>query len=216
MTSGTYGTLQGDASPSPPKSYRLSKVAKIALALIVCGAAAVTSTPARSTITRLLQDRFSALGWGEELKRSARNPQDGKLTVAEVIEDLQDRVVNIEKYLQATSDSGGSGNSRGTVMMPVVLGMMARGHGARRRLKDQDAGGSGTSRAMDTYNGLLSIFSGPRSGGAASTLKDQIQDLQGRVAAIEKYLQAAGGSGNSRGRLTQGQWVYVGGEGSGR
>ena len=33
MTSSTYGTaeLQGDASPTPPKSYRLSKVAKIAL-----------------------------------------------------------------------------------------------------------------------------------------------------------------------------------------
>ena len=36
MTSSTYGTVesQGDASPSPPKSYRLSNVAKIALALI--------------------------------------------------------------------------------------------------------------------------------------------------------------------------------------
>ena len=34
MTSHTYGTveLQGDASPASPKSHRLSKVAKIALA----------------------------------------------------------------------------------------------------------------------------------------------------------------------------------------
>ena len=47
MISSTYGTaeLQGDASPSPPKSYRLSKVAKIALALIACGAAAVLAAP---------------------------------------------------------------------------------------------------------------------------------------------------------------------------
>ena len=41
MISSTYGTaeLQGDASPSPPKPY-MSRVAKIALALIA-GAAAV-------------------------------------------------------------------------------------------------------------------------------------------------------------------------------
>ena len=57
MTSSTYGTLQGDASPSSPKTYRLSKVAKIALALIASAAAAVIVHPgARSTITRLLQD----------------------------------------------------------------------------------------------------------------------------------------------------------------
>jgi len=54
-----YGTaeLQGDAAPSSPKTYRLSKVAKIALALIACSAAAVIAYPGtRSTITGLLQD----------------------------------------------------------------------------------------------------------------------------------------------------------------
>ena len=61
------------------------------------------------------------------------------------VEDLEVRVAaiekyllakgSIEKYLQATSAPGGSGNSRGSVMMPGVLGMMARGHGARRRLR---------------------------------------------------------------------------------
>ena len=31
-----------------------------------------------------------------------------------------------------------------------------------------------------------------------TTIEDQVKNLQTRVAAIEKYLQAAGGSGNSR------------------
>ncbi len=67
MTSGTYGTLQGDASPSPRRSYRLSKVAKIALALIACSAAAVIALPGtRSEITRLFQDTVkSQLGTGK-------------------------------------------------------------------------------------------------------------------------------------------------------
>ena len=236
MTSSQYGTaeLQGDASPSPPKPY-MSRVAKIALALIACSAAAVTvhpvtrkaaarfsmdtysginnrvassdvkrsggATPAESTplkvqnleaivtgIENYLQ-ATSASGTGSDtsrvmgtyggitqirfLIRSTRNPQDGKPTVAEVIEDIQDRVVNIEKYIQATHDSAGSGNSR----------------------------------AWDAYSSLVLVTQPDmqRSGGGkpvASSLKDQFQDLVARVAAIKKYLQATsapGGSGTSRG-----------------
>ena len=59
---------------------------------------------------------------------------------------------------------------------------------------------------MGTYNGLWPIYSGDRSGGAASSLKDQFQDLVARVAAIKKYLQATsapGGSGTSRGSASR-------------
>jgi hypothetical protein len=67
MTSSTYGTLQGDTSPSSPKTYRLSKAAKITLALIACGAGAVMAYPGtRATITRLLQDSIqSQIGVGK-------------------------------------------------------------------------------------------------------------------------------------------------------
>ena len=240
MTSSTYGTaeLQGDASPSPPKPY-MSRVAKIALALIA-GAAAVIARPGmRHTATSFALDAYSGLvlvhdhaadtqrsggaapvkstplkvqnleaivtgienylqatsasGTGSDtsrvmgtyggitqirfLIRSTRNPQDGKPTVAEVIEDIQDRVVNIEKYIQATHDSGGSGNSR----------------------------------AWDAYSSLVLVTQPDmqRSGGGkpvASSLKDQFQDLVARVAAIKKYLQATsapGGSGNSRGSASR-------------
>ena len=105
--------------------------------------------------------------------RSARNPQDGKPTVAEVIEDIQDRVVNIEKYIQATHDSGGSGNSRAwDAYSSLVL------------VTQPDMQRSGGGKPV------------------ASSLKDQFQDLVARVAAIKKYLQATsapGGSGTSRG-----------------
>ena len=107
------------------------------------------------------------------LIRSARNPQDGKPTVAEVIEDIQDRVVNIEKYIQATHDSGGSGNSRAwDAYSSLVLATQP----------DMQRSGGGKP--------------------VASSLKDQFQDLVARVAAIKKYLQATsapGGSGTSRG-----------------
>ena len=250
MTSSQYGTaeLQGDASPSPPKPY-MSRVAKIALALIACSAAAVTvhpvtrkaaarfsmdtysginnrvdssdvkrsggATPAESTplkvqnleaivtgIENYLQ-ATSASGTGSDtsrvmgtyggitqirfLIRSARNPQDGKPTVAEVIEDVQDRVVNIEKYIQATHDSGGSGNSR----------------------------------AWERYSALTMLDGATNqarsSGGSAPVIS--FQDLAARVAAIKKYLQATsapGGSGTSRNRLSQASVVYIGGEGGGR
>ena len=62
MTSSTYGTaeLQGDASPSPPKPY-MSRVAKIALALIA-GAAAVIARPGmRHTATSFALDAYSGL-----------------------------------------------------------------------------------------------------------------------------------------------------------
>ena len=60
-----------------------------------------------------------------------------------------------------------------------------------------------------------------RPGGAApvtsTTIEEQVQDLQARVTAIEKYLQAASaGSDNSRNRLSQANVVYIGGEGGGR
>ena len=75
-------------------------------------------------------------------------------------------------------------------------------------------GGSGTSRAWEAYNSLGSSLGGKP---VASTLKDQVQDLQARVAAIEKYLQAAGGgSGNSRNQYHQAKTVYAGIDGGGR
>ena len=137
MTSITYGTLQDDASPSSPKSYRLSKVAKIALALIACGAAAIAHPGTRQATTSFTMDSSMYDGMPDrwQRKRSARNPQDGEPTLDEAVEFLQARVAAIEKYLQATGGSGGSGNSRGSVMMPGGLGAMARGHGARRRLR---------------------------------------------------------------------------------
>ena len=147
MTSSQYGTagLQGDASPSSPKSYRLSKVAKIALALIVCGAAAVIAHPGtRQTTTNL------ELGsWTSERLNAGRSSGGGapaeSTSLEDQVEDLEVRVAaiekyllatgSIEKYLKATRGSGGSGTSRGSVMMPGVLGAMARGHGARRQLR---------------------------------------------------------------------------------
>ena len=63
MTSSTYGTaeLQGDASPSPPKPY-MSRVAKIALALIACSAAAVTVHPVtRKAAASFSMDTYSGI-----------------------------------------------------------------------------------------------------------------------------------------------------------
>ena len=76
MTSSTYGTaeLQGDASPSSPETYRLSKVAKIALALIACGVGAVIAHPvARQTTTsfQLAQWHSGNFGAGTFMNRAA-------------------------------------------------------------------------------------------------------------------------------------------------
>ena len=150
MTSSTYGTaeLQGDASPSPPKPY-MSRVAKIALALIACSAAAVIAHPGtRSTTTNLVLDSYGMISnlYDDSGNRAGGGAAPVKSTSPkDQVQDLQVRVAaiekyllatgSIEKYLKATGGSGGSGTSRGKVMMPVVLGMMARGHGARRRLR---------------------------------------------------------------------------------
>jgi len=76
MTSSNYGTVesQGDASLSPPKSYRLSKVAKIALAMIACSAAAVIAHPGtRQTTTsfQLKQWHSGNFGAGTFMNRAA-------------------------------------------------------------------------------------------------------------------------------------------------
>ena len=82
-------------------------------------------------------------------------------------------------------------------------------YGARRRLKDQDSFGSDNSRAWDASSGLSPLSNNhiefgellQRSGGGAAAvtstpLEGQIQGLEARVTAIEKYLQAT--HGNSR------------------
>ena len=61
----------------------------------------------------------------------------------------------------------------------------------------------GNSRAWDAVKALKILIGDDRRGGggapvASTTVEDQIQGLQDRVAVIELYLQAAGGSGNSR------------------
>ena len=90
-----------------------------------------TGSGTSSGTSRTLDSWSSLITFGKE----TRSVSQDQPTIAEAIEDLQDRVVNIENYLQATSASGGSGTSRGSVMMPGGLGAMARGHGARRRLR---------------------------------------------------------------------------------
>ena len=154
MTSSLYGTaeLQGDASPSSPKSYRLSKVAKIALALIACLAAAVITYPGtRPTTINFQMERVqSSLGDYTLQGNDSRSSGGAAVAPAKRLQDLEARVAaiekyllatgSIEKYLKATGGSGGSGTSRGSVMMPGVLGAMARGHGARRA--DQRAVGN--------------------------------------------------------------------------
>ena len=216
MTSSKYGTaeLQGDASPSPPTSYRLSKVAKIALALIACGAAVIAHPVTRKATTSF--HRYPYFGYnfpladypgaGLGVGRSAGDAAPvASTTIEDQVQDLQGRVTSIEKYLQATSGSGGSGNSRGSASRAMGLsGAVANTFAARRRLRgDQDSGGSDNSRVLDAYGRISNVYDsdGNRDGTApvASTpLKDQVKNLQTRVAAIEKYLQAAGGSGNSR------------------
>ena len=189
----------GAARPAPVKGSAplKDKVRQLeARVTIVENYLQATSASGTSSQTSKILSTYGGLEQMQFLVRSARNPHDGKLTVAEVIEDLQGRVVNIEEYLQATG--GGSGNSRGRLSQGSMVYIGGEG-GGRRLRGDQDSGGSGTSRAMDTYNGLLST----RSGGAASSLKDQVQDLEARVAAIVKYLVAAGGSGNSRQQVHQ-------------
>ena len=133
MTSGTYGTLHSDASPSPPKSYRLSKLAKIALALIACaaGAAVIAHPGTHPTTTNFEMEQFH--GNGLSFGRSSGGAPVVSTTIEDQVQDLEARVAAIEKYLK--KDKGGSGTSRGSVMMPGGLGAMARGHGARRRLR---------------------------------------------------------------------------------
>ena len=180
MTSSQYGTagLQGDASPSSPKSYRVSKVAKIALALIVCGTAAVIAHPG----TRQTTINFELGSWTSERLNAGRSSGGGapaeSTSLEDEVQDLEARVAAIEKFLK--KGKGGSGNSRASASRAMGLsGAFVDSFAARRRLKDHDAG---------------------------TSLKDQLQDLQGRVAAIEKYLQAAsasGGSGTSRGSASR-------------
>jgi len=156
MTSSLYGTaeLQGDASPSSPKSYRLSKVAKIALALIACLAAAVITYPGtRPTTINFQMERVqSSLGDYTLQGNDSRSSGGAAVAPAKRLQDLEARVAaiekyllatgSIEKYLKATGGSGGSGTSRGSVMMPGVLGAMARGHGARRQLRAASSAGA--------------------------------------------------------------------------
>ena len=147
MTSDMYGTLQGDAEPSPPKSYRVSLAGKIALALIACGAAVAIAHPGtRQAMTNFQMERVAG-GLNKYSLQGDDSRSSGGAAVAPAkrLQDLEVRVAaiekyllatgSIEKYLKATGGSGGSGTSRGTIMMPGVLGMMARGHGARRRLR---------------------------------------------------------------------------------
>ena len=149
MTSSTYGTaeLQGDASPSSPKSYRLSKVAKIALALIACGAAAVIAHPVtRKATTNLVLDSYGRVSnlYDDSGNRSGNSGAPAESTSLEdEVQDLEARVAAIEKLLKKAK--GGSGTSRGSVMMPGVLGAMARGHGARRQLR---GGGGSRGRGL--------------------------------------------------------------------
>ena len=79
MTSSTYGTaeLQGEVSSSPPKPY-MSRVAKIALALIACGAAAVLAHPGtRKTTTSFTMDQIGKYGTGlKESGDPAAPPRD--------------------------------------------------------------------------------------------------------------------------------------------
>ena len=132
MTSSTYGTaeLQGDASPSPPKSYRLSKVAKIALALIACAAAVAIANPGtRPTTINFEMERVGS--WLQDYKLQGDDSRSsGGGAPATSLQDLEARVAAIEKFLK--KGKGDSGTSRGSVMMPGGLGAMARGHGARR------------------------------------------------------------------------------------
>ena len=144
MTSSAYGTaeLQSDATPMPPKPYRMSKVAKIAIALIAsCGVAAVTARPG----TRQATTNFVKAASGLSVGRSSGGAPAESTSFEDEVQDLEIRVAaiekyllatgSIEKYLKATGGSGGSGTSRGSVMMPGVLGAMARGHSARRQLR---------------------------------------------------------------------------------
>ena len=100
MTSSTYGTLQGDASPSPPKSYRLSKVAKIALALIACGAgAAVIAHPGtRETTTSFVLDAYNSLSNPNDL--SDKGPSGGAAP-AESTLPLKDKVHQLNARVTA-------------------------------------------------------------------------------------------------------------------
>ena len=145
MTPGTYGTLQGDASPSPPKSYRLSKVAKIALALVACGAAVAIANPG----TRPTTINFEMERVGSGLNTFAADVWDSRSSgggaPATSLQDLEARVAAIEKFLKKGKE--GSGTSRGSVMMPGGLGAMARGHGARRRLRGARGRGLGARRS---------------------------------------------------------------------
>ena len=150
MTSHTYGTaeLQGDAPPASPKSYRLSKVAKIALALVACGGAgaSIAHPVTRKATTNLVLDSYGRVSnlYDDSGNRSGNSGAPAESTSLEdEVQDLEARVAAIEKLLKKAK--GGSGTSRGSVMMPGVLGAMARGHGARRQLR---GGGGARGRAL--------------------------------------------------------------------
>ena len=150
MTSHTYGTaeLQGDAPPASPKSYRLSKVAKIALALVACGGAgALIAHPVtRKATTNFRMDQTGKVwdGVAGVWRSGGAAPADSSgAPLEDQVQDLEARVAAIEKLLKKAK--GGSGTSRGSVMMPGVLGAMARGHGARRQLR---GGGGARGRGL--------------------------------------------------------------------
>ena len=92
MTSSTYGTaeLQGEPSPSPPKSY-LSRVAKIALALIACGAV-IAHPVTRMAAINLVLDPYGRISnvFDDDGNRSGGNLKDK-------VRQLNARVTAIEK-----------------------------------------------------------------------------------------------------------------------
>ena len=140
MTSSTYGTVesQGDASPSPPKSYRLSNVAKIALALIACSAAAFIAYPGTfSTTTNLVLDSYGMISniYDEDGNRAGGGAAPvTTTTIEDQVQDLEARVAAIEKFLK--KGKGGSGTSRGSASRaPGLSGAVADSFAARRRLR---------------------------------------------------------------------------------
>ena len=141
MPSSTYGTVesQGDASPSPPKSYRLSNVAKIALALIACSAAFIAYPGTRSTTTNLVLDSYGMISnlyddSGNRAGGGAAPADSSGAPLEDQVQDLEARVAAIEKFLK--KGKGGSGTSRGSAFKGLGLsGPVANSFAARRRLR---------------------------------------------------------------------------------
>ena len=113
MTLSQYGTaeLQGDASPSPPKPY-MSRVAKIALALIACGGAAVLADPVtRPTTINFALDKVNSLSLvvgGDDQRSGGAAPV---------------------KSTPLKATGGGSGNSRGRLTQANILYFGGEGGG---------------------------------------------------------------------------------------